>query len=128
MLSLALLASLLLSAFLVLRASDGDADGERQELEATAASYARNLTTYDGARLDEDFARVMDVAVGELRTEYEVAQRSLRELITASQGRAVGTVLAHAVLRLEDERSASTSRGWRNCGCAWGWRNSRGAG
>ena len=110
MLSLALVASLLLSAFLVLRGPDraGDAASEaaedRQELAAVAETYALNLTTYDSARLEEDFARVMDVAVGEFRTDYEEAQRSLRELITTSQGRATGRVLARAVLGLEGER------------------------
>lgn len=103
MLSLALVASLLLSAFLLLRGS-GDEEAERQDLVAVAETYAVNLTTYDSARLDQDFARVMDVAVGQFRTEYEVAQQSLRELITKFKGKASGTVLARAVLSLEDDR------------------------
>lgn len=104
MLSLALVASLLLSAFLLLRGSGDEDDAERQELVAVAETYAVNLTTYDSARLDQDFARVMDVAVGQFRTEYEVAQQSLRELITKFKGKATGTVLARAVLSLDDGR------------------------
>lgn len=101
MLVLALAASLLFSAFLLLRDSAGSSD-ERQELVAVAETYAVNLTTYDHARLDEDFARVMEVATGQFRTEYEVAQQSLRELIVKFRGKATGTVLARAVLGLDD--------------------------
>ncbi len=105
MLGLALVASLLLSVFLILRGPGDDAEGERQELVAIAETYAVNLTTYDHARLDADFARVMDVAVGQFRTEYEVAQQSLRELIVKFQGKATGSVLARAVLSLDGNRA-----------------------
>lgn len=101
LLCLALVTSLLFSAFLLLRGSGDGADRERQELVAVAETYAINLTTYDHARLDEDFARVMDVATGQFRTEYEVAQQSLRELIVKFQGKATGTVLSRAVVSLD---------------------------
>ena len=104
MLALALVASLLFSAFLLLRESGAGNDDERQELVAVAETYAVNLTTYDHTRLDEDFARVMEVAIGQFRTEYEVAQQSLRDLILKFQGKATGTVLARAVLGLDDEK------------------------
>ncbi|WP_019876201.1 hypothetical protein [Sporichthya polymorpha] len=103
LLSLALVASLLFSAFLLLRGSEDD-EGERGELLAIAETYAVNLTTYDSARLDADFARVMDVATGQFRSEYEVAQDSLRELIVKYQGKATGKVLARAVLSLDGGR------------------------
>lgn len=102
MLVLALVASLLFSVSLLLRDSAGSNDDERQELVAVAETYAVNLTTYDHTRLDQDFARVMEVATGQFRTEYEVAQQSLRELIVKFKGKATGTVLARAVLGLED--------------------------
>ena len=104
MLALALVASLLFSASLLLGGSDGSDDDERQELVAVAETYAVNLTTYDHSRLEADFARVMDVAIGQFRTEYQVAQQSLRELILKFQGKATGSVLARAVLGLEDEK------------------------
>lgn len=104
MLALALVASLLFSAFLLLRESGGTNDDERQELVAVAETYAVNLTTYDHTRLDADFARVMEVATGQFRTQYEVAQQSLRELIVKFEGKATGTVLARAVLGLEGEQ------------------------
>jgi Mce-associated membrane protein len=105
MLSLALVASLLLSVFLVARGSGEHSDSQRQELVAVAETYAVNLTSYDFSKLDEDFARVLDTATGQFKSEYEVAKESLRKAIVQFQGKATGTVLARAVLSLDGDQA-----------------------
>jgi len=105
MLSLALVASVLLSLFLVIRGSGDDADGERTEVIAIAETYALNLTSYDYSRLDQDFARVLDTATGEFKDQYQVAKESLREAIVKFKGKATGQVLARAVLSLDGKNA-----------------------
>jgi Mce-associated membrane protein len=104
MLALALVASLLLSAFLLLRGS-GDDEAERTELLSVAETYALNLSSYDYAKLDEDFARVIDTATGEFKDQYQVAKESLREAIVKFKGKATGAVLARAVLSLDGDHA-----------------------
>lgn len=98
MLSLALVASLLLSLFLLIRGPGDESDGGRAELLGVAETYAINLSSYDYAKLDQDFARVLDAATGEFKEQYQVAKESLRAAIVKFQGKATGTVLARAVL------------------------------
>jgi Mce-associated membrane protein len=98
MLSLALVASLLLSLFLLIRGPGEESDGGRAELLGVAETYAINLSSYDYAKLDQDFARVLDTATGEFKDQYQVAKESLREAIVKFRGKATGTVLARAVL------------------------------
>jgi Mce-associated membrane protein len=105
MLSLALVASLLLSVFLLLRGPGGDSDGDRTELLGVAETYALNLSTYDYAKLDEDFARVLDTATGEFKDQYQVAKESLREAIVKYKGKATGAVLARAVLSFDGDHA-----------------------
>jgi Mce-associated membrane protein len=105
-LSLALVASLLLSMFLLLRGSgDSDSDGKRADVLAVADTYAINLSTYDYTKLDQDFARVLDTATGEFKEQYTVAKESLREAIVKFQGKATGTVLARAVMSLDGDHA-----------------------
>lgn len=105
MLSLALVASLLFSLFLLIRGPGDDDAGQRDEVLGVAETYALNLSSYDYTKLDQDFARVLDTATGDFKDQYSVAKESLREAIVKFQGKATGNVLARAVLSLDGDHA-----------------------
>lgn len=99
LLSAGLVLSLVLAGWMGLKVrSDNRLDDARREAIAVAQTYAVNLTTYDHAKLDEDFARVLEGSTGSFRTEYTAASESLRALIAKFKATATGKVLNTAVL------------------------------
>lgn len=85
--------------------ADNRLDDARRQAVATAQTYAVNLTTYDHAQLEADFARVLENSTGAFRVEYTAASESLRELIARFQATATGKVLSTAVVSVETDRA-----------------------
>lgn len=106
LLSVGLVLSLVLAGWMGLKVrSDNRLDDARREAVAVAQTYAVNLTTYDYAKLDADFARVLDASTGGFRTEYTAASESLRTLIAKFKATATGKVLSTAVLSISTGRA-----------------------
>lgn len=106
LLSVALVLSLVLAGWMGLKVRSDDRLGDaRREVVAVAQTYAVSLTTYDYAKLDADFARVLDSSTGSFRTEYTAASESLRALIAKFKATATGKVLSTAVVSVETGRA-----------------------
>lgn len=78
--------------------SDDKQDSARRSAVVAATAYAVDLTTYDHARLEADFAKVLDNSTGSFKSEYTAASASLRDLIAKFKATATGKVLETAVL------------------------------
>ncbi|MGQ0847315.1 MAG: Mce protein [Sporichthyaceae bacterium] len=105
-LSLALVLALAGAGWFGLEArSDTEREDARRAAVAAATGYAVDLTTYDHARLDADFQKVLDNSVGEFRSEYTAASDSLRKFIAQFKAKATGKVLESAVLSGDSERA-----------------------
>lgn len=76
-------------------------DAARRSVTTIAQSYAINLTTYDHATLDRDFARVLDNSTGSFKTQYTQASQTLRDLIAKFKAKATGKVLETAVASVD---------------------------
>jgi Mce-associated membrane protein len=76
-------------------------ESARRTVATIAQSYAINLTTYDHATLDQDFARVLDNSTGAFKKQYTDASQTLRDLIAKYKARATGKVLETAVARVD---------------------------
>lgn len=87
--------------------ADGEREDARRAVVAAATGYAVDLTTYDHARLEADFQKVLDNSTGDFRSEYTAASASLRELIAKFKAKATGNVLASAVVLSSDEKRAT---------------------
>lgn len=85
--------------------SDNKQDDARAAAVAAATAYAVDLTTYDHARLEADFAKVLDNSTGTFKSEYTAASASLRELIAKFKATATGKVLDTAVLSSNTDRA-----------------------
>lgn len=106
LLAVGLVLSLVLAGWMGLNVrSDNRLDDARREAVAVAQTYAVNLTTYDHAKLDQDFARVLDSSTGGFRTEYTAASESLRALIAKFKATATGKVLSTAILSISTGRA-----------------------
>lgn len=105
-LSLALAIALVLAGWFGLEArSDTKREDARRAVVAAATGYAVDLTTYDHARLDADFQKVLDNSIGDFRSEYTAASDSLRKFIAQFKAKATGKVLESAVLSGDSKRA-----------------------
>jgi Mce-associated membrane protein len=66
--------------------------GDRREVERAAAQLASRLLTYDYRDLDTARARVLELATGTFRREYEDAFGGLKELLTTTKATSTGDV------------------------------------
>ena len=87
-------------AFLEAR-QDDKVEAARRSVTVVAQAYAVNLTTYDHASLDRDFAKVLDNSTGAFKTQYTTASETLRELIAKFKAKATGKVLETAVASVD---------------------------
>lgn len=78
--------------YVLVRPTDDESSARREALEAATMS-AIDLTTYDHAHLDRDFAWVKTRATSSFADEYATANEPLRAIITKLQADAVGTVV-----------------------------------
>jgi Mce-associated membrane protein len=99
----ALLALAVVAGLLLARPSQDDL--RNSALEA-ARTYSASVTTYDASTLDRDVERVLRVATGDFREEYESTIDQLRPQIEQQKTVAVGTVVAAGVETLEDDRAS----------------------
>ena len=86
----ALVASALAAYLLVTRSS---AEDDRSGALAAARQYAVDLTTYDFASVDADFARFARHGTPAFRASYATTIRAARPGIVKDQRRAAGTVV-----------------------------------
>lgn len=81
-------------------AATGEADLRRSAIEAARAATV-SLTSYDHRTLDQDFARVSAIAVGEFAAEYAKTSASLRPTFEQTQAVATSQVPAAGVEELQ---------------------------
>jgi Mce-associated membrane protein len=104
--SLALLLCLGVTAFAWREKRSADQISEaRRTVTAVAQTYAINLTTYDHATLERDFARVLDNSTGSFKSQYTLASEALRSLIAKYRAVATGKVLEIAVTHVDTRRA-----------------------
>ncbi len=84
---------------------DNRVEAARRAVTAVAQVYAVNVTTYDHATLDRDFAKVLDNSTGSFKTQYTAASQTLRELIAKLKAKATGKVLETAVASVDGQRA-----------------------
>ncbi|BBY80324.1 hypothetical protein H7I53_21280 [Mycolicibacterium pulveris] len=93
-----LVASLATSAVLAVKLSERQAiDNAGQQALAAAQQYAIILTTVDGAKLDENFAAVLDGATGEFKEMYSESSNQLKQVLIDNEARADGKVIAAGI-------------------------------
>lgn len=87
--------------------SGAAADSQEAELRRSALEAARaatvSLTTYDHRTLDQDFARVSALAVGDFAKEYAETSAALRPTLQQTQAVASSKVPAAGVEELQAE-------------------------
>ncbi|ORA20465.1 Mce protein [Mycobacterium arosiense ATCC BAA-1401 = DSM 45069] len=82
-----------LSGWLGYRAYQKHETQARQNLYvATARQGAVNLTTIDYARVDADVRRILDLATGAFRDDFEQRAKPFAEVVKAAQSKSEGTV------------------------------------
>jgi Mce-associated membrane protein len=64
---------------------------------AAAQQYAVVLTTVDAAKLDSNFATVLDGATGEFKDMYSQSSAGLKQVLVDNKAKATGTVLAAGI-------------------------------
>nr|WP_228768813.1 hypothetical protein [Mycolicibacterium malmesburyense]CRL72639.1 Mce associated membrane protein [Mycolicibacterium malmesburyense] len=79
------------------------ADAGQQAL-AAAQQYAVVLTSVDAAKLDENFAAVLDGATGEFKQMYSESSNQLKQALIDNKARADGKVIAAGI------KSATTDK------------------
>lgn len=84
---------------------DDKLEDARRAVTTVAQTYAINLTTYDHATLDRDFARVLDNSTGSFKNQYTLASQTLRGLIAKFKAVATGKVLEIAVTSVDSRRA-----------------------
>ena len=68
-----------------------------QAAQQAAVAYAAVLTSIDTAKVDENFAQVLDGATGEFKDMYSKSATELRQLLIDNKASAHGVVLESAV-------------------------------
>lgn len=93
-----LVAALATSAVLAVKLSEQRAiDNAGQQALAAAQQYALILTSVDGAKLDENFAAVLDGATGEFKKMYSESSNQLKQVLIDNQAKAEGEVIAAGI-------------------------------
>jgi Mce-associated membrane protein len=69
-----------------------DAQARRNLYIATARQGAVNLTTIDYAQVDADVQRIIDLATGAFRDDFEQRSKPFMEVVKAAQSKSEGTV------------------------------------
>ncbi|WNG89256.1 hypothetical protein C6A87_008830 [Mycobacterium sp. ITM-2016-00317] len=72
------------------------ADAEAQA-SAAAQQYAVILTGVDAAKLDSNFAAVLDGATGEFKDMYSQSSAGLKQVLIDNEAKATGTVIAAGI-------------------------------
>ncbi|OBF12029.1 hypothetical protein [Mycobacterium sp. ACS4331] len=75
-----------------------------QQATAAAQQYAVVLTSLDGAKLDSNFAAVLDGATGEFKDMYSQSSAQLKSVLIDNKAAAKGTVVAAGVKSATPER------------------------
>lgn len=68
-----------------------------QQAQQAAVTYAQILTSIDSAKVDENFAQVLDGSTGEFKDMYSQSSVQLRQLLIDNKATAHGVVLDSAV-------------------------------
>lgn len=106
LLVLALVASLALAAALGLQVrADNREDAGRREAVAAAESVAVTLTSYDHARLQEDFAAATANMTEAFRADYTTTTEVFRQLIASLHAKATATILNVGLVSYGDGRA-----------------------
>jgi Mce-associated membrane protein len=106
MLVAALVASLVLAGWLGLQVrSDNREDSDRRAVVAAAESAVLSLTSYDHAKLDEDFAAATGKLTQGFKGDFTPATTAFRELITQLHAKATATVLNAGLVSYGDDRA-----------------------
>ncbi|MGV0606079.1 hypothetical protein [Mycolicibacterium sp. XJ1904] len=79
------------------------ADAGQQAL-AAAQQYALVLTSVDAAKLDENFAAVLDGATGEFKKMYSESSSQLKQALIDNKARADGKVIAAGVKSATEDK------------------------
>lgn len=72
-------------------------DDAGQQAMAAAQQYAVILTAVDAAKLDSNFAAVLDGATGEFKDMYSQSSAGLKQVLIDNKAKATGTVLAAGI-------------------------------
>ncbi|MGE2714136.1 hypothetical protein ACQI4L_08770 [Mycolicibacterium litorale] len=72
-------------------------DDAGQQALAAAQQYAVILTGVDAAKLDSNFAAVLDGATGEFKDMYSQSSAGLKQVLIDNKAKATGTVLAAGI-------------------------------
>lgn len=72
-------------------------DDAGQQALAAARQYALVLTAVDAAKLDSNFAAVLDGATGHFKDMYTQSSAGLKQVLIDNKAKATGTVVAAAV-------------------------------
>lgn len=73
-----------------------------EQATAAAQQYAVTLTSLDGAKLDSNFAAVLDGATGEFKNMYSQSSAQLKSVLIDNKAAAKGTVVAAGVKSATD--------------------------
>ena len=75
-----------------------------EQATAAAQQYAVTLTSLDGAKLDSNFAAVLDGATGEFKDMYSQSSAHLKSVLIDNKAAAKGTVVAAGVKSATPDR------------------------
>lgn len=102
------LLSVVLAALAVsLKSSLDDERGDRRAVEQVSGRFATALLTYDYKRLDDAKERVLALATGTFRSEYERAFSGLDAFLKETQASSTATVTDVFVGALDEDRATS---------------------
>ncbi len=69
----------------------------QEQASAAAQQYAVILTGVDAAKLDSNFAAVLDGATGEFKDMYSQSSAGLKQVLIDNKAKATGTVIAAGI-------------------------------
>lgn len=75
----------------------------REDALAAARVFATDLTTYDHADLDQDFAAVLDGSTDPFKSQYADTTEDLRELFQQFQATSTSTLLGSGVAEVTED-------------------------
>jgi len=103
-LGLAAAAAVVAAVLLAMKLQDApDEEARRQEILQAARQQGVNITTLDHRSVDRDLQRVLALATGDFRKEFEAGTKELTDLVVQNEAVSTGEVLEAGIVTADSD-------------------------
>ena len=103
-LGLAAAAAVVAAVLLAMKLQDApDEEARRQEILQAARQQGVNITTLDHRSVDRDLQRVLALATGDFRKEFEAGTKELTDLVVQNEAVSTGEVLEVGIVTADSD-------------------------